>query len=296
MTERLLDLAEREAHLNVRNGLLRIAPADGDSLTLPLDEIAVMVVAHPRITLSHSALARLAEAGGVTIVCDSAHLPVGMLMPLANHHVQAERFRRQARATLPTCKRLWAQVVRAKVRAQGNLLAHLHDNDGGLHTLLPRIRSGDPSNVEARAARRYWPLLFDDPDFRRRRKGEDQNRLLNYGYAVLRAITARAVCAAGLHPSLGFHHHNRYNAFCLADDIMEPFRPLVDGAVVRLVGELGADAPLDTNAKQEIIGALMGRFELEGESRTLFDILGRVAASLAAVFDGKRKTLVLPDL
>ena len=132
---------------------------------------------------------------------------------------------------MPVCKRLWRQIVRAKIKAQAALLVELRGTDFGLGALVLRVRSGDPSNVEARAARRYWPHVFADLDFRRHRENEDQNILLNYGYAVLRAIIARAICAAGLHPSLGIHHHNRYNAFCLADDLMEPFRPAVDHAV-----------------------------------------------------------------
>jgi CRISPR-associated protein Cas1 len=186
--------------------------------------------------------------------------------------------------------------VKAKIRAQARVLTELNGHDSGLSELLPKVRSGDPANVEAEASRRYWPALFADPRFRRDRYGDNQNRLLNYGYAVLRAIVARAVCAAGLHPSLGLHHHNRYDAFALADDLMEPFRPMVDRVTAAYCHKYGADALLDKAAKAALIGALMRRLDVGGESRTLFDVAQRTAASLAAVFAGERRTLVLPEL
>ena len=148
-----------------------------------------------------------------------------MLLPLVGHHLQARRFVAQAAASVPTKKRLWRQIVRAKIELQAHTLETLHGDSAGVRPLMRLVRSGDPENVEARAARAYWPLLFADDDFRRDHERGDQNRLLNYGYTVLRAIVARAICAAGLHPALGLHHHNQYSAFCLADDLMEPFRP-----------------------------------------------------------------------
>jgi CRISPR-associated protein Cas1 len=161
--------------------------------------------------------------------------------------------------------------------------------------LAATVKSGDPANVEAEASRRYWPALFG-ARFRRNRDAEDENRLLNYGYAVLRAIVARAVCAAGLHPSLGLHHHNRYDSFRLADDLMEPFRPIVDRIVFAYCQEHGAKTPLDKDAKAVIIGSLLGRFTVEGESRTLFDIAARVSARLVEVFAGKTKTFRFPEV
>ena len=155
--------------------------------------------------------------------------------------------------------------------------------------------SGDSENVEAKASKIYWPNIFGDKSFRRDRAADDHNRHLNYGYAVLRAIVARAICAAGLHPSLGVHHHNRYDAFCLADDLMEPFRPLVDKAVAKILTERGANPPMDKEAKAEIIGAIIGRLEIAGEFRTMFDIASKTASSLAAVFAGERNDLLLPE-
>jgi len=295
MTERIIDISDQPARLHVNLERLMIERDGAEPEAIPLADVAVLVVSHPQVTYTHAVLSGLAAAGAAFITCDQRRMPVGMLLPLAGHSVQAERFALQAQAAEPTKKRLWQQVVRAKLSAQARLLSDLRGTDLGLAAMARRVRSGDPDNLEAQASARYWPALFPDPTFRRNVDGEDQNRLLNYGYAVLRAIVARAICASGLHPSLGIHHHNRYDAFCLADDLMEPFRPLVDRAVVRYTEARGPDAPLDRQAKAALLEALTGRLTLKGESRTPFDVAARAAASLAAVFEGTRKNIVLPD-
>jgi CRISPR-associated protein Cas1 len=197
---------------------------------------------------------------------------------------------------LPTRKRVWQQLVKAKVRAQGNLLRELHGDDRGLIALSKHVRSGDPDNIEGRASRRYWPALFADPSFRRNRDADDCNRHLNYGYAILRAIVARAICAAGLHPSLGLHHHNRYDTFSLASDLMEPFRPLVDRTVALHARQSDPCAPLDKEAKRALLAALTGRLVIGDEERPLFDTAARTASSLAQVYAGQRKRLLLPEI
>ncbi len=295
MTDRMLDLSERPARLSVRNGLLVVHPEGGEEVTVPLDEIGVLVAGHPQITYTQAVLAGIAGNGGAFVCCDHKHSPAGMLLPLAAHYVQAERFGQQAAAPLPVRKRLWQEIVRAKVGMQAALLAALYGEDRGIAALAPRVRSGDPANVEAQASRRYWPALFNDVKFRRDPDREDRNRLLNYGYGVLRAIVARAACAAGLHPGLGLHHHNRYDSFPLASDLMEPFRPLADRAAVDWFGEHGPDAPLDRAAKGAMLAALAGRVRLGGEVRTVSDAAARAASSLANVFAGRRKRLLLPE-
>jgi CRISPR-associated protein Cas1 len=294
--ERIIDLSEEPAWLNVDTSRLVISRDEQPKVSIPLAEVAVLVVAHPQVVMTQAVLAGVAEQGGIAVICDGKRMPAAMLMPLAGHFAQGERFALQAKASLPTCKRLWQSLVKAKIRAQARALADLLGDDAGLPQLADKVRSGDPSNVEAEASRRYWPALFADPRFRRDRDGGGPNALLNYGYAVLRAIVARAVCAAGLHPSLGLQHHNRYDAFRLADDLMEPFRPIVDRAVVTHCARRGLAASLDKEAKAALIGSLMGRFSLGKESRSLFDIAGRTAVSLTAVFSGRRRTLVLPEL
>jgi len=296
MIERIIDLSSEAARLSVRLEQLVIERKDSEAVTVPLAEMAVLVAAHRQILFTQSVLAGIASHNGMLVVCDEKSMPVGMMIPIEQHHLQAERFAKQAEATLPTKKRIWQQIVQAKIAAQGRLLAEFRKSDSGLIAMSRQVRSGDPENMEAQASRRYWPALFDDPGFKRDREGQDQNRFLNYGYAVLRAMVARAICASGLHPSLGVHHHNRYDAFCLADDLMEPCRPLVDRAVLHYVIARTKEAPMDREAKAAIIGALTARFILNDESRTLFDVLTRTAASLAKIFTGEAKDLVLPEI
>lgn len=296
MTNRVLDISDSPVQFHARGDLLVLRPEDGDESTIPLVEIAAVVVGHPRVNFSQSSLAGLATAGAVVVVCDGKRMPAGMLLPMQGHFVQGERFERQALAALPVRKRLWRDIVSSKIKSQAKTLTLKWGDDGGLLALARRVRSGDSGNHEAHAAQRYWPRLFDDPAFRRDRLAEDQNRLLNYGYSVLRAIVARAICGAGLHPSLGLHHHNRYDAFRLASDLMEPFRALIDRAVVDCVARSGKEAPLDKSTKADLIRSLLCRVEVEGEMRTLFEGLTRLAQSLAGVFEGSAKDLVIADL
>jgi len=296
MIERIIDISQRPARLSVREGLLVIECEEGEKSTTPLEELAALVVSHPRVSYTHAVLSGIAAHGGAFVACDEKHLPAGMLLPLNAHYVQAERFARQARASEPLKKRLWQQIVTAKVLAQAAVLRQVRGDDQGLAALARTVRSGDPQNIESRASCRYWPALFNAPHFRRNTNARDQNQHLNYGYAVLRAIVGRALCACGLHPSLGLHHHNRYDAFCLADDLMEPFRPLVDRTVARWVDAHGSQCPLDREAKGVLLESLTGRVELNGELRTLFDVARRAAASLAAAFQGKSRKLALPRL
>jgi CRISPR-associated protein Cas1 len=295
MTDRILDLSDSPARLSVRYDQL-VLERDGEAeVTVPLMDMAVLIVAHPTVRYSHAVLTGLIRHGAMFVVCDEKFRPAGMLLPLEGNVLQAERFALQAAMGLPVKKRLWGQVVRAKLQAQSALLIRLHERDGGIARLIGEVRSGDPENVEAQAARIYWNLLFHPAEFVRRRDGEDQNRFLNYGYAVLRAAVTRGICGAGLHPSLGLHHHNRYNAFALADDLMEPFRAVVDEAVVGIVRDFGPQAPMDREVKRRLLTALTGRVRFKGESRTLFDAASRTASSLVRVLEGETDRLVFPD-
>jgi len=291
MIERVIDLSEEGAELSVSLSRLVIRCAESE-VTVPLAEIAALIVTHPAVRYTHAVLTGIAAHGGSVVLCNEKRLPAAMLLPLEANWLQAGRFAQQAAAPLPTKKKLWKQLVRAKVIAQARLLMRVAGDDCGLLELAKRVRSGDSTNIEAQASRRYWPALFG-AGFSRDPDGGGVNSLLNYGYAVLRALVARAICAAGLHPSLGLHHHNRYDPFCLADDLMEPFRPVVDEVVSPLAA--CGTVLLDKASKRALIGALTGkRFELEGESRTLFAVLERLAWSLGAVFARERSHLLLP--
>jgi CRISPR-associated protein Cas1 len=294
MIERIVDLSENAAHLCVRHKQFVLRPKDLPEVSFPVTELAVLILAHPQIQLTQPVLAGLSVGGGALLVCDARRLPVGMLLPLAGHHTQVARFAAQAAAPRPTNKRVWQQIVKCKIAAQSSLLTELFGDDGGLSALASQVRSGDSGNVEARAARRYWSLLFAGMQFRRRRDGDEPNPLLNYGYAVLRAIVARAVCATGLHPSLGLHHHNKYSAYPLADDLMEPLRPIVDGAVMRLADELGEMPGITKESKRAVVLAMLDRVTVQGEQRTVFDVARRMASSLAEVYLKREAKVYLP--
>lgn len=292
MPERILDFSLGQAHLGVRHRQLIVRRDGHPDASVPLEEVAVAVLASRQLTCTLAALDGLVGAGAAVLVCDESMLPSGLLLPLAGHFQQTQRMLAQAAASAPVKKRLWQSIVQAKIRAQGSLLATMRPElggDCGLYALAARVRSGDPDNLEATAAQRYWVRLFGDAGFRRQRFAPDQNRLLNYGYAVLRAAVARAIVASGLHPSLGVHHHGRQNAFCLADDLMEPYRPVVDGEVALIEGELGGDVNLDGPIKQRLVGVLHERMHHDQnatarESRTVMEWIERSAASLARGF------------
>ena len=299
MIDRIVEIAT-PARLSVRDAQLVIDWPQAEQLmlpfTTPVSEIAVLLLAHPQISLSQAVLSRIAEAGGSVITIDGKFLPASMLLPVQSHFIQTERFAHQMELSRPTRKRLWQQIVRAKIKAHGELLRELYGSDQGLIELSARVRSGDVGNLEAQAARRYWQHLFPGSRFRRGSDENDQNRHLDYGYTVLRASVARALCAAGLHPSIGLKHSNRYDPFCLAADVMEPFRPLIDRRVAQWIAHEDAAAPLDSRTKNWLIGAVTARYIFEGEERTLFDILLRVTNSLAKCVTGEQRDLVLPNL
>lgn len=288
---RFIEIAKDPARLALRHGCIIIQRELQPEVSVAVFELSAVVLANPQCSITQPAINALMEAGVPLLVCDASFLPSGMMLPLRANVLQTQRMIAQASAKVPLKKRLWQQIVRMKIRAQAAALVGLHKDDGGLVSLTTLVRSGDPTNVEARAAARYWPLLFRDPEFRRRFDAEDQNRLLNYGYAILRASVGRAICAAGLHPSIGIHHHGRENPFCLADDLLEPYRPLVDAEVAAMAGERGRDCPLDGAAKSRLIGLLDLRLQAErgsADMRPVSECIGRTAFSLAEAFGGVR--------
>ncbi len=296
MTDRILDISERPAALSVRNSLLVLRFEGAEPLAVPLEELAVVIASHPQISFTHAVLSGIATKGAIFVTCDEKRRPVSMLLPLVTHSLQTERFAAQAQLTLPTKKRIWQQIVRAKLLAQSRVLVERTGRTHGLDAMAARVFSGDPKNAEAQAARIYWKQLFGEFDFRRHAEDDGLNACLDYGYAVLRGIVARALCGAGLNPTLGIHHHNRYNPFCLADDVMEPFRPVVDRSVAALHDQRSKSLRLDKEAKKALLETLLGRFEAGSESRTLFDWVAKCAFSLAAVISGEAKRLEICEI
>lgn len=288
MTERVLDISATAAFLHSRNGLL-VIEAEGQELdSIPFADLAAVVVSQRHVTFSQSVVTGLAQAGAALITCDERHHPAAMLLPLVGHHAQAERFRKQADLAQPRKKRWWQAVVRAKISAQARTLTRAQGTDYGVGAMAKRVGSGDPQNVEAQAARRYWTALFGNTGFQRGNEDDVRNAHLNYGYAILRASVVRALCASGLQPAFGLHHRNAQNPFALGDDLMESYRPVVDWAVVELSrSEQGKDG-LTPLVKKRLIEAVSSRYEMAGEQRTLFDIVTRSAQGLAsAILNGE---------
>lgn len=298
MRNRILEISENPCRLRIERQQLVVDQLGDEQrlfpMTVPLEDIAVVVVAHPQVTYTQAVLSELSDRGAAFVTCNRKRMPVGILMPLNANSVQTERFRKQLAVKLPLQKQLWKQIVQAKIAMQAALLSHVHGDSAGLPALIPMVRSGDTSNVEARAARRYWTALFGK-SFRRDIDAENQNRFLNYGYAIMRAATARAVCSAGLHPSLGLHHHNKYNAWCLADDLMEPFRPIVDLAVVELIDEQGTHAEMNQQNRAALIRSVLKRIYIDNLQRSALDALSVTSSSLVSAIYGTEQSLLLPQ-
>jgi CRISPR-associated protein Cas1 len=201
-----------------------------------IEDIGIILLDHQQITITHACMAALLRNNAVLLTCDAAHLPVGMMLPLDGHDTQSERFRFQIDASQPLKKQLWQQTIQAKILNQAAVLAERGIPYDNLLYWARSVRSGDPDNYEGRAAAYYWKNVFPKKvEFFRGRTGDPPNNLLNYGYAILRAIVARGLVSSGLLPTLGIHHRNKYNAYCLADDIMEPYRPYVDQIVLGII-------------------------------------------------------------
>ncbi len=253
--ERVVDIATDGLHLAAHRGFLTVSAGGEEQGRIALDDVGALIVHAHGTTWSNSVIVRLSERAVPIVVCGSNHAPVACVWPLEGHHAQGARMRAQLSAPRPLAKQLWRQIVAAKIRMQGEALAAVGKEGGAFEFLARKVRSGDPENVEAQAARRYWKAMFG-PDFARDKGAAGINSLLNYGYTVLRAIVSRSICASGLHPTVGVFHANRMNAFALSDDLMEPFRPLVDLLVARLLVEGMTDVSPPAKARLATIMTL----------------------------------------
>jgi CRISPR-associated protein Cas1 len=289
--DRIVDIATDGHHLSVHRGFL-IVEKDRDEIgRIALDDIHAVIVHAHGVTWTGNLVAQLAERGAPIVFCGSSHLPAAVALPLEGHHAQNARMRAQLAASNPLAKQLWRRIVAAKIEMQGSLLAALGiPRSEAFPFMARRVSSGDKENLEAQAARRYWPLLMG-PEFRRDRDSGGVNALLNYGYAIMRATCARAIAAAGLHPTIGIQHANRANAFALADDLVEPFRPLVD-ALARNMASEGTDA-LDPSAKRRFARLIAFDLRIAGETSPVSIAAARLAQSLARSFEMGRADLAL---
>lgn len=295
------------AYLSLRNGqlVIRLPEVEKAELpdiikqetirTVPIEDIGVVVLDNKQITITQGALAELVANSAAVITCDSKCMPTGMLLPLSGNTLYQERFRNQIEAAIPLRKQLWQQTVKAKIENQAYCLQkNTSKSFAPLHVLARKVRSDDADNHEAQAAAYYWKNLFSD-GFTRDKDGIPPNNLLNYGYAILRAVIARALVGSGLLPVYGIHHHNRYNAYCLADDIMEPYRPFVDDLVISTMKKMEVSDDLTVALKREMLSIPVLDVVISGKRSPLMIAAGLTAASLAKCYNGEAREISYPS-
>ena len=285
------------AYLSTKNEQLVVnfPEAGKKEATIPIEDLGYVVLEDPQITITNGLLMKLVQNKTAVITCDKQHLPCSFFQPLVGHTEQTERMRHQLHASQPLKKQLWQQTVAAKIANQGNHLLARSKRALKLKRWAKEVKSGDAENHEAIAAAFYFQHLFDIEGFSRNQKGIPPNNLLNYGYAILRAVTARALCATGLLPSVGIFHRNKYNAFCLADDLMEPYRPFVDALVYELV-ETGCPLEeLNTNIKSQLLCIPAMDVVIDGKQSPLMNAMSRTTNSLYECFLGSSRKLLYPD-
>lgn len=290
---RIVEISGNHRHLHADRGFLVVEDSSlrEEVGRVPIDDIAGVIAHGYQISYSNELLVRLAERDAPLVLSNARHHPVGMLIPIDGNGDQARRFDAQVAASLPTKKRMWAQVVKAKIRQQAILLEFLGVRNQRLLTLADKVKSGDPDNVEGQAAKVYWQRLFG-VEFRRDRTLEGINAMLNYGYTILRATTARATVAAGLHPTLGIHHSNQGNSFRLVDDLMEPFRPFVDHQVHKLACE--SEFELTKEVKLALVEVMSQDLSTESGVSPISSCLQTLAVSMSQVYLGEAQFLKIP--
>lgn len=299
------------AYLSLRNKqlVIRLPEVESGSMpdemkreaitTVPIEDIGVVVLDNRQITITQGIVAALLQNTTALITCDDRRMPTGLLLPLQGNTVQNERFRSQLEASQPLRKQLWQQTVKAKIENQAAVLRlYTVKSVARMYTMADNVKSGDSDNFEAQAAVYYWKNVFTDiPTFIRDQNGEPPNNLLNYGYAILRAVVARALVSSGLLPVYGIHHHNRYNPYCLADDIMEPYRPYVDMQVLHIMQQY-EEIPenLPKEMKRDLLSIPVIDTMIGGKKRPLMIAVSETTASLAKCFAGELRKISYPTI
>lgn len=287
-----LRLPEEEKENDLRSDFKKDASA-----SIPVEDIGIVILDDSRITITNGLLQSLQENNVAVIVCDQRHMPQSLLLPLEGNTIQQERYEEQLSASEPLKKQLWAQTIVQKIKNQASVLDSLNIKSEYLLPIIRKVKSGDPDNCEATAAVYYWQKIFQHiEDFSRYREGPAPNNFLNYGYAILRATMARSIVGSGLLPTLGIFHRNRYNAFCLADDLMEPYRPYVDRIVYDLVNKYGEVQNLERVHKAELLKIPAIDVSIDGEMSPLMIATQRTTVSLVKCYNGERKKLLYPEL
>jgi CRISPR-associated protein Cas1 len=293
MIGRIVEVADDRRHLSMNRGFMVVKDTESSKELgqVPLDDIAAVIANAQGLSYTNNLLVALAERGAPFVLCAANHNAVGMLLPIEGNFEQSKRIEAQIAASLPTHKRLWAAVVRSKLEQQAAALEAAGSPTAPLTALAAKVRSGDPDNMEAQGARRYWSLLFGD-SFRRDQQGGGLNGLLNYGYTVMRATMARAIVAAGLHPGIGLHHSHDNNAMRLVDDLMEPFRPIIDLKVWQL--RRNGEETVTPESKRALVRTLYDDMQTASGATPVMVCTQRLAVSLAQVYLGERDKLDLP--
>ncbi|OHB61335.1 MAG: hypothetical protein A2167_03865, partial [Planctomycetes bacterium RBG_13_46_10] len=276
MIKRIIEISQQRTALSIKYGQLIIRSSGSDrgeeppvkpaakyeERSIPCEDIGVLLVDNPATVYTHSVFTELLKHNAAVVLCDNEHLPAGCLLPIESNSIQTQRIAQQIKVKEPVRKKLWQQIVRAKIRHQAKIVKDNTQIHKALTALLSQVRSGDPTNIEARASKLFWQAYLQDVLFRRDREGKPPNNLLNYGYMVMRAAVARAICSAGLLPSVGLHHRNKYNAFCLADDLVEPFRGYVEIKVREIVQSSEDFEELTQSLKAKLLEVLYEEVEI----------------------------------
>lgn len=286
------------AYLKTANEQLVIEfPETGETKNTPIEDIGLIILDNRQITITQASLAKLLANNSAIITCDDTHHPTGMMLSLDGHTLQSQKFKAQIEATVPLKKQLWQQTVMVKIENQSALLKFWRVENKLMLNYAANVKSGDSENNEAKAAAYYWKNIFPESlAFRRERFGPPPNNLLNYGYAILRALVARSLVASGLLPTLGIHHRNQYNAYCLADDIMEPYRPYVDSMVCQIIRNNGKYLEMTPNMKKMLLGIPAMDVTIEGQKSPLMNAVQRTTASLAKCFEGTARKILYPEM
>ncbi len=286
------------AYLSLENNQLQIKRREVPSVTAPIEDIGLIVLDNSQITISQPLLVKLLENNVALITCDARHHPIGTLLTLDGNTLQTQRHKAQVEASQPLKKQLWQQTITTKINNQAKVMGmHSEAEARHLYNIAKTVKSGDSGNAEARAAVYYWPRIFpEETGFSREDFGRSPNAALNYGYAILRALVARALVGSGLIPTLGIFHRNQYNAFCLADDIMEPYRPAVDLLILKLLGKSYELSFLNTDTKTQLLKIPTLDVKIDGQTSPLMNAVTKTTASLVKCFEKTERKLKYPEI
>ena len=293
MIKRIIDIST-PAYLFLKNQQL-IIQNDDKTTSIPIEDIGIVILDNHSIRCTQGFLNACFENNTLVVISDKKHLPSAVLLPLSGHSIQSRILAIQCNITKPTQKKIWQEIIKAKIRAQARVLDSIAANAKYIINLIPKVRSGDPNNIEAQAARYYWQELFGK-SFRRSDYNNNINHLLNYGYAIMRGACARAIVGGGLHPSIGIHHHNQYDSFCLADDLIEPLRPIVDMNVYDIINETKSDVTINKDIKAKLLRSLSMPCEIESRKLPLMVALHSYIASIRKLMAGEKTNIQIPRI